>query len=332
MLKKSNNVSISLIITIILVTSILSSVIVFAGMKIYNAKTEISFLNELKETVTAQISEMFGEKLDKKIDESLPKFTDKLNYQFDNIVVKNIEDKYGEDISKAVEPIINKKIASGLEDEIGKGIEKFIAKQQEDQVEAQRKQQEEQEGKVKNVKAPSADYDYFKGEKDAPITVIEFSDFECPFCKKVHPTLQQVLEEYDGEVNWVYRHLPLAFHLPNAEDQAEAAECVGELKGAEAFWEFVNTLYERTASNKGFEYEKIQPLAEEVGVNASDFAKCMDSDKQLAKVKADSDEATSLGISGTPAVIIRNNKTGDTKFLGGAYPFESFKEIIDSMK
>ncbi|MBT4937013.1 thioredoxin domain-containing protein, partial [Candidatus Peregrinibacteria bacterium] len=125
--------------------------------------------------------------------------------------------------------------------------------------------------------------------------------------------------------------LPLSFHLPHAQDQAEAAECVGELEGNEAFWRFSDELYERTKSNKGFAYEKIQPLAEELGVNGSDFAACMESDRHLEIIQSHSSEASAMGISGTPGNLIRNNNTGEVKLLGGAYPFEAFTQIIDAM-
>lgn len=235
-------------------------------------------------------------------------------------------------------PQIGPSVSSGtsaqntdLAQEIEKGIERFVQKQQQEQEAAYSEQQQESEKLAQNVAAADKNKDHIRGNIDADITIIEYSDYECPFCKKNHPTVQQVIDNYDGKVNWVYRHLPLSFHLPHAQDQAEASECVAELEGNEAFWKFTDELYERTKSNKGFAYEQIQPLAEELGVDGSDFAACMESDRHLEVVQSHADQASSMGISGTPGNLIRNNKTGEVKLLGGAYPFEAFTQIIDTM-
>ena len=220
--------------------------------------------------------------------------------------------------------------SADLSKEIEKGVEAYIAKMQESQEKGAAQEQAEAEAKVQSVRAVD-DEDYLRGSPGAKLTIIEYSDYECPFCKRNHPTVIKVMEKYPDQVNWVYRHLPLPFHLPNAQDQAEGAECVGELNGAEAFWKYTDLLYERTESNKGFAFESIKPLAVEVGVDESAFTICMESDRHIAKITKQTEEANAMGVRGTPANLIRNNETGKVKFLGGAYPFEAFVANIDEL-
>jgi len=92
---------------------------------------------------------------------------------------------------------------------------------------------------------PVTQDDWIKGDKNAPISIVEYSDIDCPFCKRHHPTLDQLVEEYDGQVNWVYRHFPLDQLHPDARKKAEASECAGDQGGNEAFWEFLDLLYKQ---------------------------------------------------------------------------------------
>jgi protein-disulfide isomerase len=175
------------------------------------------------------------------------------------------------------------------------------------------------------------DRDHMRGDKDAVVTLIEYSDYECPFCKSFHPTMQEVLEEYKGKVKWVYRHYPLSFHA-NAQKQAEAAECIYEQGGDEAFWKYTDLIYERTtAGGTGFALDKLGPLAAEVGVDQATFQTCLDSDKYAKHVKDDQDGGQRAGVQGTPGTIIMNSKTGKTKLIPGALPFTSVKPMIDEI-
>lgn len=173
--------------------------------------------------------------------------------------------------------------------------------------------------------------DHVRGDRNARIALIEYSDLECPFCKSVHPTIKQVLDTYKSQVMWVYRHYPLSFHA-NAEKEAEASECANELGGNDVFWKFVDTLYERTTSNgTGFALEKLVPLAGEIGLDETKFKFCLDSGKYEKRVKDDMNGGSLAGVTGTPGNILLDTRTGKTRLIPGAVPMASFKSAIDEM-
>lgn len=166
--------------------------------------------------------------------------------------------------------------------------------------------------------------DHVRGDSKALVSVIEYSDFECPFCGRVHPTLKQVLDEYDGKVNWVYRHFPLSFHA-NAMPTAIASECVAKLGGNDAFWKFTDAIF---ANQGDFDYDKHVKTA---GVDAAAFKTCFDSKEFQADVQAEMDAGSAAGVSGTPGNFVLNNKTGKAVSVSGAQPFENFKKAVDEM-
>lgn len=171
--------------------------------------------------------------------------------------------------------------------------------------------------------------DYFKGNKDAKVVIVEYSDFECPFCKRFHPTMEQVMKEYGDKVKWVYRHFPLSFHA-NAQKEAEASECAGKLGGNEAFWKYTDAIFERTTSNgTGFALDKLTPLAKELGLNEASFKQCLDSGEMAQKVKDQMAKGGEEGVTGTPGTIIIDAK-GSTQFVNGAQPFEQVKPMIET--
>ena len=223
-----------------------------------------------------------------------------------------------------------------LAQKVEEGIQKFTEEQieeqkkaQQDAVDAQARGANEQ---AKNVKAVSKTEDHIRGNLDAKISLIEYSDFECPFCKRFHPTPQQVIDDYDGNVNWVYRHFPLGFHDPLATKQAEATECVNELGGNDKFWEYTDLIYTTTVSGgKGMEIEQLTTLAGQIGIDENKFQECLDSEKYLAHVKQDIKEGSAAGVTGTPGSIVLNNETGDAVAVSGAQPVANFKSIIDNM-
>ena len=126
-----------------------------------------------------------------------------------------------------------------FDDAVERGIENFIRKQKLAAQQAKTKKQQEQ---TKNLRPVDKDRDHIFGDINAPITLIEYSDFECPFCKRFHPTVENLIANNQGKVRWVYRHFPLGFHNPGAQKQAEASECIGQIGGVETFWQYIDTL------------------------------------------------------------------------------------------
>jgi protein-disulfide isomerase len=186
------------------------------------------------------------------------------------------------------------------------------------------------------AKAPSvapkiAKDDHILGSTKARIALVEYSDLECPYCKTFHLTANKIVNDYAGQVMWVYRHYPLSFHA-NAQKEAESSECVNELGGNDAFWKYIDAIYERTTSNgTGFALDKLGPLASEVGVDQTKFQTCLDSGKYTQKVKDMVTQGSKEGISGTPGNILLDTKTGKTQEIPGAVPFEQIKPLIDGM-
>jgi len=174
--------------------------------------------------------------------------------------------------------------------------------------------------------------DHIYGNPDAEISLIEYSDFECPFCKKFHATAKSLVEAYDGKVNWVYRHFPLSFHNPGALKEAVASECAGELGGNDIFWKYANGIYERTRSGGGgFPESRLIPLAEELGLDAGAFKDCLVSGRHMAHIQADLAEGSQAGVTGTPGNILLNNRTGEVRVRAGAMPIASMRAAVEQL-
>jgi protein-disulfide isomerase len=155
-----------------------------------------------------------------------------------------------------------------------------------------------------------------KGPKNAPVTIVAFSDFECPFCGRVNPTLKQIEDTYKGKVKIAFKHQPLPFHQ-NAKPAAMASLAAHE-QGK--FWEFHDKLF---ANQRALDRASLERYAQEIGLNVPKFKAALDSNKFEAQVNADSQEGMRLGANGTPTFFINGRQ------LVGAVPFESFKGIID---
>lgn len=212
-----------------------------------------------------------------------------------------------------------------LDARIEQGILAFIAKQQ------ARQEQSSADHARRDIKAIQPD-DHVLGDRSARITLIEYSDYECPYCKRFQATAHRIVKHYQGKVSWVYRHFPLSFHNPSAEQEAAAAECAAELGGNAAFWEYGDRIFQRTRSNgHGFPASQLVPLAAEIGLNRTRFRGCLDSDRPLAAVRADLTEGGKAGISGTPANFVYDNATGTVIPMMGARPYEQFVQVIDQL-
>lgn len=157
-----------------------------------------------------------------------------------------------------------------------------------------------------------------KGAEDAPITIVEFSDFECPFCSRVLPTIDQVMKEYKGKVKLAFRHNPLPFHK-NAVPAHKAAMAAQE-QGK--FWEYHDKLFQ---NQKALTQENFVKWAKELGLNVEQFKKDMEKSAYEKRMKEDMQFAKTHGATGTPAFFINGVK------VVGARPFDSFKEVIDAL-
>jgi protein-disulfide isomerase len=156
-----------------------------------------------------------------------------------------------------------------------------------------------------------------KGPEGAPVTVVEFSDFQCPFCARVNPTLAKLQEAYAGKVRVVFRDLPLLNIHKNAGHAAEAAHCAND-QGK--FWEMHDRLF---ANQQKLAPAELKEHAVALGLDATAFNQCLDSGKYTAEWRRDSQEASRLGLSGTPAFFING------RLLSGAQPYDAFAQIID---
>lgn len=171
--------------------------------------------------------------------------------------------------------------------------------------------------------------DHIRGNSNAPIILIEFSDTECPFCKSFHITLKKIVTDYNGQVAWVYRHFPIdGLHI-KAKKEAEATECARELAGDGMFWVYLDRIFEITPSNDQLDPEKLPEIAESIGLNKEQFKQCLDSGKYSSYVSENISDGMSSGVTGTPHTILvaQNGKKIEIR---GAQPYEKVKSIIDS--
>lgn len=168
------------------------------------------------------------------------------------------------------------------------------------------------------------------GNLNARFTLVEFSDLECPFCKKFHDTPKEVVDASNGNINWQWKHLPLSFHNPAAEKEALAAECVAEQKGNRGFWVFLEEVFAKSQGNGGG-VPNLAEVIESVGADASLVRECLASGRYDLKIAADVKQATENGISGTPATFIVDNQTGKIQLIRGAQPSQAIAAIIRKM-
>jgi protein-disulfide isomerase len=162
-----------------------------------------------------------------------------------------------------------------------------------------------------------------RGPNNAKVTIVEFSDYQCPFCSKGYTTVEtQVLKEYGDKVKFYYKNYPLPFH-PWAQAGAIAAECA-KLQKPDAYWAVYKGLFEqqKDITNDNVK-EKVHAMLADQKIDMAKFDDCFDNKKTLDKVKADQAEGSSVGVTGTPSFIING------RLIVGAQPFESFKNIID---
>jgi protein-disulfide isomerase len=175
--------------------------------------------------------------------------------------------------------------------------------------------------------------DHIKGNLDATIKIVEFSDFDCPFCSRFHDAMTNISEKYsDDELAWVYRQFPLEQLHPQAPGVALASECVAEIGGNDAFWNFADAYFSaRGAGDKTDHGELIPKLVIGAGVNQQSFTECFESGRYTDAVQADIDDAVETGGRGTPWSIIIG-PTGKTYPINGALPQQAIEQLIEVAK
>lgn len=187
-----------------------------------------------------------------------------------------------------------------------------------------------QGGGLEKMRPVSAE-DHIIGRLDAPVKIVEYSDLECPFCKMFHQTLGDIMKKYgsNGQVAWVYRHLPLEMLHTKAFREAIASECAYAQKGNDGFWRYINDLFSVTPSNDGLPLAELPNIAQRTGLSVSTFSSCLDDTRMGERVSKDRGEAVNIGADGTPfSVIIAPD--GSRTALYGAQNFAQVDQAIQA--
>lgn len=184
---------------------------------------------------------------------------------------------------------------------------------------------------AETVVAPVTADDHIKGNPNAPIVIVEYSDFDCPFCKNFHETMNKIIADYGaaGKVAWVYRQFPLEQLHPNAPKIAEASECVAELAGNDGFWKFADLIFGERDINEPTDMTRITEFAVSAGADKSKFELCFSSGKYSEKIRADVEAAIQAGAQGTPySILIAGNQQGP---INGAQPYATVKQMVETV-
>lgn len=182
---------------------------------------------------------------------------------------------------------------------------------------------------------PVNESDHIRGNKDAEITIVEYSDFECPFCSKFHQTMEQIMADYEstGKVAWVYRHFPLDQIHPDARPAAEASECVAELGGNDAFWKYSKLLFDSAPSS--LSTENLKSNAVSIGIDENAFNSCVSEGRHKAKVEDNYQSGMELAKNdrnfGTPYSVVIAKKDGTQITIPGAQSYTVVKQLIDTI-
>jgi len=178
---------------------------------------------------------------------------------------------------------------------------------------------------------PVTDADHIKGNPNAPIVLVEYSDFDCPFCKSFHDTITKIMDEFGvgGKVAWVYRHFPLESLHPSAPRIAEASECVASLGGDDAFWKFADEIFNEREINELTNISRLGEFAQTAGVDEVEFNSCLDSGKMRSLVEEDFNNGVKIGAKGTPFTVVLIG--GQQLVINGAQPYATVRSSIESL-
>lgn len=173
--------------------------------------------------------------------------------------------------------------------------------------------------------------DFIRGNPNAPITIVEYSDYDCPFCQEFHQTMTQIMNEFgaSGKVAWVYRQYPIAALHPNSPKLSEAALCVGDLIGNDGFWRFSDVLFSSREVNQLTNMSNLAEYATAAGADSQAFTTCLNTGKMTETVKNAGAEALAMGLEGTPhSILLVGNQQA---VIEGAESYATVREIVDNL-
>lgn len=260
--------------------------------------------------------------IDKKlIEEAAAKEGKNADSYLDNYVKENVKEPTEEEVKKYYE-FRKKQMGDKSFDEVKKNIEDFLVANQKNALQRQLLGKLRKDANVKiELEPPRVEIEVGNsptmGKKGAPVTVVEFSDYQCPFCSRARPTINQIVEAYPNEVLYVFKDFPLSFHK-DAQKAHEAAHCAGD-QGK--YWEMNKEIF---ANQKALSISDLKGYAKKIGLNMSKFDKCLNENKYEKSVQASIQEGAQAGVSGTPAFFVNG------VLISGARPFADFKQAIDS--
>lgn len=171
--------------------------------------------------------------------------------------------------------------------------------------------------------------DHIIGSPTAPIVLIEYSDFQCPYCEMIYPSLKKIVSESNGEIAWVLRNYPLVQIHPQAIPAASAAECVASLAGEGAFWKFAEATFTNQDKLGAIYYES---LATSLGANKAEYLSCIKDMRFISRIEAEAADAQVNGGTGTPYTVVLNTKTGKQFPVSGALPEAQLRAVINKAK
>lgn len=184
---------------------------------------------------------------------------------------------------------------------------------------------------AEGVPRPVDETDNILGNPNAPILMVEYSDYDCQFCKAYHQTMHQIMDEYgvSGQIAWAYRQFPLKQIHPNSPKISEAALCVDDIAGNTAFWTFSDLVFNDRDIDEFTNVTKLQSYAEEAGVSNEDYVACMNSGRMQEKVTASITDGFNSGARSTPytVLIVGNQQV----VISGAQPYSTVKGIVENL-
>ena len=223
---------------------------------------------------------------------------------------------------------------------LDKAVQKSLERLRQKSIALQKLEQEKQEKHklelARNARKVDQKNDFIFGNLDATVSIIEYSDFECPYCQRFSDTPLELAREMPNQVNVVWRNFPLPFHNPMAIIEASAGICIGKQGGNDAFWKYVDMIFKNTRLNgQGLAPENGQdPLLKIVksyGLNAEKFEECMSSPEVQKQISNDIQDGVTSGINGTPGVILVNHKTGKVDVMAGAVSIEALRDAVKDL-